>query len=174
RITNTPLLRKGIRDFLSDFGPAISIVIMTLVALNFPDVKLSNPAVPESIGTTSGRSWLVDIFALPTWAIFACIGPALLATILLFLDQNITTRLVNSSDNKLRKGSGYHLDLAIVGLIVLVSSFFALPWIVAATVHSLNHVKSLAQMKVIDQGGTKKEVIDWVRENRVSGLLIHL
>lgn len=174
RATNTPYVRKWFRDFLSDFGPAIAIVTMTIVALNFPDVQLSRPAVPESIETTSGRPWLVDIFDLPTWAIWASIGPAILATILLFLDQNITTRLVNSPDNKLLKGSGYHLDLAIVGLIVLVGSFFALPWIVAATVHSLNHVKSLAEVKVVDLGGTKKEVIVRVRENRISGLFIHV
>ena len=172
--TNTPYLRSGFRNFLSDFGPAIAIIVMTAFALNFPEVKLSTPKVPETIGTTSGRPWLVDLFAVPTWVIFASIGPAILATILLFLDQNITTRLVNSPDYRLKKGGGYHLDLAVVGLIVLVGSFFALPWIVAATVHSLNHVKSLARTKVVSAGGARKEVITGVRENRVSGLLIHV
>lgn len=173
--TGTPYLRRGIRNFLSDFGPTIAIVAMTLVAVAFPGIELNRPAVPESLSTTSGRPWIVDIFAIPTWAIFASIGPALLASILLFLDQNITTRLVNSPDNKLKKGMGYHLDLAIVGLIILVSSFFALPWIVAATVHSINHVKSLATYKVSKgEGGTKQEKIVSVRENRLSGLTIHV
>ncbi|MDX1472393.1 MAG: hypothetical protein R3213_12915, partial [Flavobacteriaceae bacterium] len=173
--TSTPFLRKTWRDFLSDFGPSIAIVIMTAGAMLFPEVTLNKPLVPDKIGTTTGRPWLVDIFELPVWAIFASIGPAILATILLFLDQNITTRLVNSPDNKLKKGMGYHLDMTVVGLIVLVGSIFALPWIVAATVHSLNHVKSLATMKVIDVGGgQKKEKIVSVRENRVSGLFIHL
>ena len=172
--TNTPYLRRTYRNFLSDFGPSIAIVAMTLLALSFSDVKLNTPVVPETISTTTGRPWLVNIFELPTWAIFATIGPAFLATILLFLDQNITTRLVNSSDNKLKKGSGYHLDLAVVGVIVFVGSIFALPWIVAATVHSLNHVRALADVKVEDAGGgTKKEVIVSVRENRLSGLGIH-
>lgn len=174
QITNSPYLRHGLRTFLSDFGPAIAIVIMTIVALQFPDVKLSTPVVPETIEPTSGRSWLVNIFDIPTWAIFASIIPALLATILLFLDQNITTRLVNAKEFKLQKGSGYHLDLAIVGIIVLAGSFFAFPWIVAATVHSLNHVKSLADTSIVTNNGTKKEVITYVRENRISGLLIHL
>jgi hypothetical protein len=148
---------------------------MTVVAMLFPAVQLSTPKVPESMGTTSGRPWLVDIFAVPTWVIFASIGPAILATILLFLDQNITTRLVNSKDYRLKKGGGYHLDLAIVGIIVLAGSFFSLPWIVAATVHSLNHVKSLAETKVVEIGGNaKKEVIAGVRENRVSALVIHV
>jgi len=171
--TNTPYLRTSFRNFISDFGPSIAIVGMTVVALVFP-IQLETPTVPSSIEPTSGRPWLVSIFEAPTWVIFASIGPAILATILLFLDQNITTRLVNSPDYKLKKGGGYHLDLAIVGVIVLAGSFFALPWIVAATVHSLNHVKSLAKTETLDAGGTKKDVIVGVRENRVSGLGIHI
>lgn len=171
--TKTPYLRPGVRNYVSDFGPAIAIIAMTLFALYFPEIQLSTPKVPDTIGTTSGRPWVVDLFSVPTWVIFASIGPAILATILLFLDQNITTRLVNSADYKLKKGGGYHLDLAVVGLIVLLGSFFALPWIVAATVHSLNHIKSLAKTKIVNAGPTGKEIIVGIRENRVSGLAIH-
>lgn len=171
--TATPYLRSNIRIIISDFGPSIAIIAMTLFAFSF-DVTLENPKVPSAVEPTSGRPWVVDIFNVPTWVIFASIGPAILATILLFLDQNITTRLVNSSDNKLKKGGGYHLDLAVVGLIVLVGSFFALPWIVAATVHSLNHVKNLAKTQIKDIGDRKEEVVVGVRENRISGLGIHV
>jgi hypothetical protein len=174
RFTKTPYLRSGFRNFISDFGPALAITAMTAVALAFPDVTLSTPKVPETFTTTTGRPWMVNLFDLPTWVIFASIGPAILATILLFLDQNITSRLVNSPDYKLKRGGGYHLDLAIVGLIVLLSSLFALPWIVAATVHSLNHVKSLAQTRIIEKDGLKNEVITGVRENRVSTLVMHI
>lgn len=170
---NTPYLRHNMREFITDFGPALAILAMTIFAFQFQDIQLNRPVVPEEITTTSGRDWIVNIFDVPVWVIFGTIGPALLATILLFLDQNITTRLVNSPDNKLKKGMGYHLDLAIVGLIVLGASFFALPWIVAATVHSLNHVRSLADVEVEDLGGQKKEKIVSVRETRLSGLLIH-
>jgi hypothetical protein len=174
KFTKTPYLRSKIRNYISDFGPALAILIMTAVALNFPSVALSTPKVPETLGTTSGRPWLIDIFNVPTWVIFATIIPAILATILLFLDQNITTRLVNAKDYRLKKGGGYHLDLVIVGLIVLVGSFFALPWIVAATVHSLNHVKSLSKTRVVEKDGVTKEIITGIRENRLSPLLIHL
>jgi hypothetical protein len=172
--TRSKYVSTTFRNFMSDFGPALAIVAMTAFALLFPDVQLSTPRVPESITTTSGRPWLVDLFEVPTWVIFAAIGPALLATILLFLDQNITTRLVNSPDYRLSKGGGYHLDLAIVGVIVILGSLFALPWIVAATVHSINHVKSLAETDVVETDGVKKEVIVRVQENRLSGLLIHV
>ncbi|MGE0710725.1 MAG: sodium bicarbonate transporter family protein [Planctomycetota bacterium] len=172
--SNTPFLWRGVRSFASDFGPAIAIAAMTGAALLLRDVPLEGAAMPERLGTTTGRPWLVDAGALPTWAIFACAGPALMATILLFLDQNITTRLVNTPDHRLKKGPAYHLDLLVVGAIVAVSSLFGLPWIVAATVHALNHVKSLAEVEVVGEGAGRREVIVSVRENRVSGLAIHV
>ena len=171
---NSPYLRWWVRDFLADFGPAISIVAMTIVAILMNEVPRNHADVPETFGTTTGRPWLVDMFAAPTWIIFAAIVPAVLAVVLLFLDQNITTRLVNAKHHKLKKGSGYHQDLLVVGLIVLVGSLFGLPWIVAATVHSLNHVRSLATHRVVDTGGQVREEIVSVRENRVSPLLVHI
>lgn len=174
RAAQTRFLLPGVRNFLSDFGPALAIAGMTLIALTLPQIELPVPAIPESFGTTTGRPWLVPLDTLPTWAIFASAGAGVMATILLFLDQNITTRLVNAPGHKLTKGSGFHLDLLVVGVIVLVGSPFGLPWIVAATVHALNHVKSLASWRVASEGGVSKEVIASVRENRVSGLAIHL
>lgn len=171
---NSPYLRWWVRDFLADFGPAISIIVMTLIAVLMNEVPRNHAQVPETFGTTTGRPWMVDMFSVPTWVWIACAVPAILAVVLLFLDQNITTRLVNAKHHKLQKGSGYHLDLFIVGLIVLVGSLFGLPWIVAATVHSLNHVRSLATHRVVDDGGQVREEIVSVRENRVSPLLVHL
>jgi hypothetical protein len=169
----TSYASRRMRDFLADFGPAIAIAVMTAVALLMPEVKAEAPAIPDEFATTSGRPWLVDIFDLPVWAIFATIVPAIMATILLFLDQNITTRLVNAPGHKLTKGSGFHLDLLVVGIITGVTSIFGLPWIVAATVHAINHVRSLANTEVVDEGGKAREVIVSVRENRLSGLSIH-
>lgn len=172
----TPFTSRGVRNFISDFGPAIAIAAMTILALQLPEVssKMPAPSIPTEFATTSGRGWLVDIWAVDVSVIMMSIVPALMATILLFLDQNITTRIVNAPGHKLKKGAGYHLDLLVVGLITGVCSIFGLPWIVAATVHAVNHVKSLATMKVIDQGEQKKEVIDSVIENRVSPLVIHI
>jgi hypothetical protein len=94
--------------------------------------------------------------------------------VLLFLDHNNTTRLDNSPTHRLRTGPGFHLALAVGGLIPGVVSLFGLPWIVAATVHALNHVKSLATTRPVDLGGTTAEQIVHVRENRVSPLMIHV
>ena len=42
-----------------------------------------------------------------------------------------------------QKGSGYHLDLFIVASLIIICSYLGLPWFVAATVLSINHVNSL-------------------------------
>jgi hypothetical protein len=52
---------------------------------------------------------------------------------------------------------------------------FGLPWQVAATVRSLNHLRSVATIE--EQVGPRGEIRDHiihVRENRVTGLIIHL
>ena len=188
-LRNSKYLTWTLREFLADFGPSIAIGIMSIVAVSFgalhanlsigdttiqigtPDgVTLKVADVPETFVPPS----MVDMFSVPTWVIFASIVPALMATILLYLDQNITTRLVNAPGNRLTKGAGFHLDLLVVGLITLVGSVFGLPWMVAATVHALNHVKSLATQETVNLGGEMRERIKEVRENRISPLLVHL
>ena len=190
---NSNYLRWSVREFLADFGPSIAIGIMTVVAVTYgaisanldlggKEIQIGTPegvalkvaGVPQKFGPSIEREWLVDMFSVPVWVWFASIIPALMATILLYLDQNITTRLVNSPGNRLQKGAGFHLDLLVVGFITLVGSLFGLPWMVAATVHALNHVKSLATQETVQIEGETRERIKEVRENRISALLVHL
>lgn len=173
RFRMSSYLSKMLRDFTADFGPAIAIAVMAGFAVLLSDVHQQSPDVPAHFGTTTGRTWLVDLAALPVWARWAAAIPAILASILLFLDQNITTRLVNARQHRLMKGPGYHLDLLVVGLLIGIGSLFGLPWIVAATVHSLNHVQSLATTRQVRVGNQTITQIVGVRENRVSGFAIH-
>ncbi|MEE2789226.1 MAG: sodium bicarbonate transporter family protein [Myxococcota bacterium] len=115
------------------------------------------------------RSWFVNPLEAPPWVIWMSIIPALLLSILLYLDQNITVRLVNHSQYKLKKGAGYHLDMLIVSLLVGVCSILGLPWMVAATVRSLNHVRSLL---IFDTSSGTEEITGTV-ETRLTGVLVH-
>ena len=174
RLRKTIYLNRVTREFLSDFGPVIAIVAMTLVAYALNKVNLDVLPAPDTFGTTSGRSWLVDPWSIPVWARIACILPAFFVTILVFLDQNISARLVNTPDHKLKKGEAYHWDMLLIGILIGVCSLFGLPWLVAATVRSLNHVRGLADFKDIKQpDGNMENVIVSVRETRISGFLIH-
>lgn len=171
------LLNPAAREFLADFGPTIAIFSMALIGW------LSREAVPgvaplpapEQFQTSSGRDWLIPFLSAPPSVIALSIIPALLCSVLVYLDQNITARLVNSPDNNLQKGESYHLDLAVVGGLIAFCSVFGLPWLVAATVRSLNHVRSLATSeKMVDKKMSAHTHILHVRENRITGILIHL
>lgn len=169
-------LLPWMREFLADFGPMIALASMALVAFWMDEVFLDSLKAPaDGFGTTNGRDWMVDLTAAPGWVRWAAAGPGLLVAVLIFLVQNITARLVNSPDHKLRHGHGYHLDLGVLAIITAVLSLFGLPWFAAATVRSLNHVRSLATFEEVARpGGSPHERIMHVRENRVTGIAIHL
>ena len=170
------LLVPTAREFLSDFGPTIAILSMTIIAFYWnQEIPLDPLPAPDHFQTSTGRPWLIPFLELPTKLIWLSIIPALLCSVLVFLDQNITARLVNSRDNNLQKGEAYHLDLALVGGLTCLCSAFGLPWLVAATVRSLNHVRSLATTEeVVDRSGAARTHILHVRENRVTGIAIHI
>ncbi|QDU39141.1 PTS system mannose-specific EIIBCA component [Maioricimonas rarisocia] len=175
RFRRSNYLRPSVREFLADFGPTISVVLMMIFAATFPRVQPEALEVPDSLATSSGRGWLVNPFNAPVWVWGASIVPAMFFAVLVYLDQNITARLVNSPQHRLKKGEGYHLDLLVVALLVGVCAIFGLPPLVAATVRSLNHVRSLATSEeIVTRGGDHREQIIHVRETRLSGLGIHV
>jgi hypothetical protein len=168
RISRKPFPGTGL---LADFAPTLAIIAMTTLAMSLWSGQVEGPAVPTTYNSTStGRPWLVDIMALPLWIKLATVLPATFAATLLFLDQNITSRIINESDAPLLKGHGYHLDLLLIGIFTFCFSFFGLPWIVAATVHSVNHLKSLS----IDDLANPDRPSLAVVETRISALSIHL
>lgn len=176
RFRRSRYLLPQIREFLADFGPAIALGLMALVAIQVRDeVPLQGLEMRGSFTPTADRAWLVNLSAAEPWVRLAAAAPALLATLLVFLDQNITVRLVNNAEHRLQKGPGYHLDMAVIGVSVGLFSLFGLPWVVAATVRSLNHVRSLATVEdVISEEGDTQERIIHTRENRLTTLLIGL
>ncbi|KAI5067139.1 hypothetical protein GOP47_0017667 [Adiantum capillus-veneris] len=180
QLKNSRFLVRSVRNVLSDFGPPLAIFLTSCAShLLFPSVPLPELLIPSTFSTTSGRPWQVPLLSIPSWAIAASIIPAALLTLLVFLDQNITTRLVNNPEYHLKKGAGYHLDLAVLGVLMAVSSCFGLPWMFASTVPSLSHVRSLATTsKSIhisgDNAEAPEENVVGVRENRLTGMLIHV
>jgi mannitol/fructose-specific phosphotransferase system IIA component (Ntr-type) len=163
------------REFLADFGPAIAIASMTLVAVWLHEVYLDMLPTPQTFQTTLNRPWQIPLGDAPPWVRLGAVVPAVLVTVLMFLDQNITARLVDSPDHNLQDGEAYHLDLFVVGALLGICSLFGLPWLVAATVRSLNHVRALATSEdVVKPDGETRSHILQVRENRLTGLAIHL
>lgn len=162
-----------IRNTVGDFGVLIAIIVMVFVdiLLGIPTPKLSVPT--EFKPTRPDRGWIINPISEknPWWIILASAIPAILASILVFLDQQITSVIVNRKENKLKKGGGYHLDLLVVALLITLLSFLGLPWYVAATVTAIAHVMSLRKESQCTAPGEKPTFLG-VREQRVTALLV--
>ncbi|XP_078018152.1 electrogenic sodium bicarbonate cotransporter 4 isoform X4 [Epinephelus lanceolatus] len=161
-----------LRKLISDF--AIFMSIMSFVGLDML-MGLDTPKliVPtEFKPTRADRGWLVMPFGKnPWWWYVASFVPALLVTILIFMDQQISAVIVNRKENKLKKGCGYHLDLFWVGVLMAVCSFMGLPWYVAATVISIAHIDSLKMESESSAPGEQPQFLG-VREQRLTGILV--
>ena len=125
KLRQTPFFPRKVRNLVSDFAPTIGVA-SGVAAARFAQVRYSLAlpmlAVPKLLSTTSGRPWLVDIFAVSNQVKLLCLLPALTAFVLLYMDQNITVRLVVAKENKLKKGSGFHLDMFVVAAITALTS----------------------------------------------------
>uniref|UniRef100_A0A4W6DU87 Anion exchange protein n=1 Tax=Lates calcarifer TaxID=8187 RepID=A0A4W6DU87_LATCA len=161
-----------VRSTISDFAVFITIMIMVLVdyLMGVPSPKLN---VPDRFEPTSkNRGWLMDpLGGNPWWTLLVAALPALLCTILIFMDQQITAVIINRKEHKLKKGCGYHLDLLVVAVMLGVCSIMGLPWFVAATVLSISHVNSLKVESGCSAPGEQPKFLG-IREQRVTGFMI--
>ncbi|XP_068586074.1 sodium bicarbonate cotransporter 3-like isoform X4 [Cebidichthys violaceus] len=161
-----------VRSSISDFAVFLTIMIMVLVdyLVGVPSPKLD---VPDRFQPTSNtRGWLISpLGPNPWWTLLAAAIPALLCTILIFMDQQITAVIVNRKENKLKKGCGYHLDLLVVAVMLAICSVMGLPWFVAATVLSISHVNSLKLESECAAPGEQPKFLGIV-EQRVTGFMI--
>ncbi|GBP31351.1 Electroneutral sodium bicarbonate exchanger 1 [Eumeta japonica] len=163
-----------VRQIISDFSVIIAILSMTLLdfKVGVKTPKLEVPA--EFKPTLPTRNWIITPFnGNPAWSAVAALLPALLGTILIFMDQQITAVIVNRKENKLKKGCGYHLDLFVLAILIQICSVMGLPWFVAATVLSINHVNSLKVESECAAPGEKPQFLG-VREQRATHILIFL
>ncbi|XP_012587525.1 PREDICTED: sodium bicarbonate cotransporter 3 [Condylura cristata] len=161
-----------VRSTISDFAIFLTIVIMVAIdyLVGVPSPKLH---VPEKFQPTDpNRGWIISpLGENPWWTLLIAAIPALLCTILIFMDQQITAVIINRKEHKLKKGAGYHLDLLMVGVMLGVCSVMGLPWFVAATVLSISHVNSLKVESECSAPGEQPKFLG-IREQRVTGLLI--
>ncbi|XP_049653343.1 electroneutral sodium bicarbonate exchanger 1-like isoform X1 [Accipiter gentilis] len=161
-----------VRSTVSDFAVFLTIVIMVLLdfVVGIPLPKLQVPHAFKP--TRDDRGWFINpIGPNPWWTVLAALVPALLCTILIFMDQQISAVTVNRKEHKLKKGCGYHLDLFVVAVMLGVCSVMGLPWFVAATVLSITHVNSLKVESDCSAPGEQPKFLG-IREQRVTGLLI--
>nr|XP_026487485.1 sodium bicarbonate cotransporter 3 isoform X2 [Vanessa tameamea] len=171
---NSLFFPSKVRQIISDFSVIIAILSMSFLDFKV-GIKTPKLEVPSEFKPTlPTRDWVITPFnGNPVWSALVAILPALLGTILIFMDQQITAVIVNRKENKLKKGCGYHLDLFILAILIQICSIMGLPWFVAATVLSINHVNSLKVESECAAPGEKPQFLG-VREQRVTHILIFL
>uniref|UniRef100_A0A7N9ASP7 Anion exchange protein n=1 Tax=Mastacembelus armatus TaxID=205130 RepID=A0A7N9ASP7_9TELE len=163
-----------VRKLISDFAIILTIILFcgvdALIGVDTPKLLVPSEFKP----TSPDRGWFIAPFGgNPWWVYLASSLPALLVTILIFMDQQITAVIVNRKEHKLKKGAGYHLDLFWVAILMIICSFMGLPWYVAATVISIAHIDSLKMETQTSAPGEQPKFLG-VREQRVTGILVFL
>uniref|UniRef100_A0A287D743 Anion exchange protein n=1 Tax=Ictidomys tridecemlineatus TaxID=43179 RepID=A0A287D743_ICTTR len=92
-----------VRSTISDFAVFLTIVIMVAIdyLVGVPSPKLH---VPEKFEPTDpNRGWIISPLGdNPWWTLLIAAIPALLCTILIFMDQQITAVIINRKEHKLK------------------------------------------------------------------------
>ncbi|CAH2305344.1 anion exchange 3 isoform X2 [Pelobates cultripes] len=176
KFKNSRFLGGKARRVIGDFGIPISILVMVLIDYTITDTYTQKLNVPSGLSVTSPskRGWFIHPLGstrpFPLWMMFASAIPALLVFILIFMETQITTLIVSRKERRLQKGSGFHLDLLLIGSLGGVCALFGLPWLTATTVRSVTHINALTLMSKTAPG--ERPRIAEVKEQRVTGVLI--
>ncbi|XP_006866210.1 PREDICTED: anion exchange protein 4 isoform X2 [Chrysochloris asiatica] len=173
-IKNSRFFPSVVRKVLGDFSSVLAILLGcgldAFLGLATPKLLVPREFKP----TLSGRGWLVSPFkANPWWLSLAAALPALLLSILIFMDQQITAVILNRAEYRLQKGAGFHLDLFCVAVLMLLTSALGLPWYVSATVISLAHMDSLRKESKACAPGEPPHFLG-IREQRLTGLVVFI
>ncbi|KAK1175388.1 sodium bicarbonate transporter-like protein 11 isoform X1 [Acipenser oxyrinchus oxyrinchus] len=162
----SPFLHAKVREVLSDCALPISVLMFSFVgSYLFLDIHLPMFTFHD------GKMFNVASFhELSPMNVVSAMGLGFLLALLIFIDQNIVVSLTNAPENRLLKGTAYHWDLMLSGLINVLMSVLGLPWMHAAFPHSTLHVRQLACVEQRVENGHLYETIVSVKETRLTSL----
>ncbi|CAE7772660.1 SLC4A4 [Symbiodinium sp. CCMP2592] len=182
----TPWTFRAIRNFGANFAVTIALVSGSAMAAIYSNdtglrmLQVDADFAPNlSLSDGSKRPWIVNPAGIerpfPAWGIAYAVLPAIGFAVLGYLDQNLTSVIVNRPSNNLKKPPAYHLDLFVRGALTLpVCAVLGLPLSVASTVPSITHVISLTTYEVQQLPEGERKVPTKVVEQRATNFLIHV
>ena len=56
--------------------------------------------------------------------------------------------IVSKKERNLKKGTGFHLNILLIGILNAIMSLFGMPWICAATLRSITHTNRSDFIKI--------------------------
>uniref|UniRef100_A0A667YZQ9 Solute carrier family 4 member 11 n=1 Tax=Myripristis murdjan TaxID=586833 RepID=A0A667YZQ9_9TELE len=166
----SPFLHAKVREVLSDCALPISVLMFSFIgSYVFSDIELPVFKVHERPVFS-----VAPFERLSAMNVVSAMGLGFLLALLIFIDQNIVVSLTNAPENRLLKGTAYHWDLMLSGLINILMSVLGLPWMHAAFPHSTLHVRQLAFVEQRVEGGHLYETIVQVKETRLTSLAANI
>merc|ERR1712013_260257 len=103
----TPFFPTKIRSIIADYAVVLTLILFVTFdhAFNLATPKLTVPTVFEPTRSDLRDWWIPMTDPSSPWYIYLLASiPALLLTVLLFMDQQITSVIVNRKEHKLKKG----------------------------------------------------------------------
>uniref|UniRef100_A0A1A8HMH9 Solute carrier family 4, sodium borate transporter, member 11 n=1 Tax=Nothobranchius korthausae TaxID=1143690 RepID=A0A1A8HMH9_9TELE len=166
----SPFLHAKVREVLSDCALPISVLLFSFIgSYLFSDIELPVFKVHDRPIFN-----VAPFERLSAMNVVSAMGLGFLLALLIFIDQNIVVSLTNAPENRLLKGTAYHWDLMLSGLINILMSVLGLPWMHAAFPHSTLHVRQLAFVEQRVEGGHLYETIVQVKETRLTSLAANI
>ena len=168
---NSPYLTAGKRLLVADYALVVAVAAGAFVgSYCFQNIELTKFVVNED----KPLFQIVDFRRPPAMSVLAAIGLGFVVSFLFFMEGNISASIVNKPSNKLKKGSSFHYDMFVTGVINAILSIFCLPWLHGALPHSPLHVRALADIEEHIENGHVTETIVYVRETRLTTLVAHI
>ena len=174
QLRSSPYMNATIRELFADFGLASAVIIASVTANLAKIAGLENLQITNSFAPSMDRNWWLDLSAGDKYIPLIAILPAVMLTMLYFVDMNVATLLCNTPDMKMRKGAAYHYNFAVLAFLVLITSLLGLPPPTGSLPHSPQYVLALSDVEeyVVD-GETRTKIIK-VHEQRLSPLLVNV
>ncbi|KAF8793903.1 Band 3 anion transport protein like [Argiope bruennichi] len=140
---------------------------------SFPVDSISSPYynVDQSFNPSTDRSWGLVPYPIAFYEVALAAVGGILVFILLFMETQICELII--SKKKVKKGSGFHVDMVVVGVLNLLNGFLGCPWQCAAAVRSITHTSSLIVLSKTHAPGETPRIVE-VKEQRLTGLLVSL
>uniref|UniRef100_A0A1I7XHB8 HCO3_cotransp domain-containing protein n=1 Tax=Heterorhabditis bacteriophora TaxID=37862 RepID=A0A1I7XHB8_HETBA len=138
----TPYLTRSRREWLADYALPASVLIMSFTgSYCFSDIAKDRFNMREEVPIVH----VADIFSLPPSGYFVCLLLGFSLSFLFFMDQNITSAIVNNPQNKAladveeRVSQGHvhevimnvretRLATLIAHVMILISTFYLIPY----------------------------------------------
>lgn len=174
-ITRTPLFTHQLRIFISDYSVPLSVLFWSafthfggyLNDVNFQKLPITKSFYPTDKVDRNGSTWLA-YEQISVRDVFIALPFGIILTLLFYFDHNVSSLMAQRSEYKLKKGSSFHYDFALLGITTGISGVLGIPAPNGLIPQAPLHTESLL---VFDKNGEVVRCVEQRFTNTVQGLM---